>query len=386
MAKLEDAIRLLARLVAFDTTSRNSNLALIDFVQAELMAHGVACHVRPDASGRKANLHAIVGPAVAGGIALSGHVDCVPVEGQAWLADPFTLRRAAGRLTGRGACDMKGFVACMMVAGMAAAERELARPLHLLFTFDEETTFAGARQMAAEMPADAPLPAMCIVGEPTSMAPVIAHKGYASWNARVTGLSGHSSRYDTTANALSAAAEAVAWLAAQGRGFAASGRRDAGFTPPHTTVHAGTFQAGTVLNIVPDLAEFTFEVRAVPGDDPLAVLAGLQAHMEEVVMPPLQAVHPGCVAEFRERAFAPALGLPEGHELTLLTQRLTGHNHASRVSYGTEAGFYAGLGIPTIVCGPGDIAQAHQPEEWVTEADMAACLQHLARLTDMLAA
>ncbi len=386
MAQLEDAVGLLARLVAFDTTSRNSNLDLIHFVRAELEAHGIPCQVRPDESGRKANLHAVVGPAVAGGIALSGHVDCVPVEGQDWLADPFTLRRAAGRLTARGACDMKGFVACMLVAAGAAARRELARPLHLLITFDEETTFAGARQMAASMPTDAPLPAMCVVGEPTSMAPVIAHKGYASWDARVTGLSGHSSRQDSTANALHAAAEAVAWIAARARAFASTGRRDPGFTPPHTTVHAGTFQAGTVLNIVPDLATFTFEVRSVPGDDPLAVLAALRDHLETTVMPPLRAVHPACVATFTERAFAPALALAEDHALTLLTQRITGRNSAGRVSYGTEAGFYQGIGIPTIVCGPGDIAQAHQPEEWLPEADLATCLHYLGRLTETLAA
>ena len=386
MVQSEEVVRLLARLVAFDTTSRNSNLDLIHFVRDEMAARGFACHLRPDASGRKANLHAVIGPAVAGGIALSGHVDCVPVEGQAWLANPFVLRRAEGRLTGRGACDMKGFVACMLVAGFAAAGRQLARPLHLLLTFDEETTFAGARQMAATLPEDAPLPAMCVVGEPTSMAPVIAHKGYASWDVRVTGLSGHSSRQDATANALHAAAEAVAWIAARSRAFAVNGRRDAGFTPPHTTVHAGTFHAGTVLNIVPDLAEFTFEVRSVPGDDPLAVLAALRDHMETTVMPPLRAVHPGCVAEFRERAFAPALALAEDHALTLLTQRITGRNHAGRVSYGTEAGFYQGIGIPTIVCGPGDIALAHQPEESVPEADLAECLRYLTWLTDTLAA
>lgn len=386
MAELEDAVGLLARLVAFDTTSRNSNLALIRWVEATLAAQGIACTVQPDASGQKANLHAMIGPAVTGGIAFSGHVDTVPVEGQAWRADPFALRRADGVLTARGACDMKGFVACMIAVAKEARTMPLARPLHLLVTFDEETTFAGARQMAAQLPATAPLPAMCVVGEPTSMAPVIAHKGYASWDARCFGLTGHSSRYDTTANALEIAAEAVAWLSARGRAFAREGRRDEGFTPPHTTVHCGTFQAGTVLNIVPDLADFTFEVRSVPGDDPLAVLRALEAHLEEVVLPPRRAIFPQARAEFRERALAPALSLPEDHALTLLTQRITGRNQAGRVSYGTEAGFYQGIGIPTIVCGPGDIAQAHQPEESVPEADLAACLAYLHRLVETLAA
>jgi acetylornithine deacetylase len=386
MAELEDAVRLLARLVAFDTTSRNSNRDLIRWAEAELAAHGIVSVLRPDASGAKWNLHAVIGPAVAGGIALSGHVDTVPVDGQDWRADPFALRRAHGVLRARGVCDMKGFVACMLAVAADAARTPLARPLHLLLTFDEETSFAGARQMAADMAEDAPLPAYCVVGEPSSMAPIVAHKGYASWDASAFGLTGHSSRWDATANALEMAAEAVAWLAAAARRSAAEGRRDQRFTPAHTTIHAGTLHAGTVLNIVPDRADFSFEVRGIPGDDPLTVLAALEAACERSILPPRRAAFPGARFAFAERAFALPLSLPEDHALTLLTQRLTGRNQAGHVSYGTEAGFYQGLGIPTIVCGPGDIAEAHQPEESIPEAELAACLRYLGALVETLAA
>lgn len=380
----QEAITLLERLVSFDTTSRNSNLPLIRWAESWLAAHGVESRVTLDASGEKANLHAVVGPRAAGGIALSAHVDCVPVDGQAWRADPFTLRREAGRLIGRGTADMKGFAACAIATMPRLAGLPLRRPLHLCLTHDEETTAAGARRLVPTLGEEQPPPAFCIVGEPTGMAPVIAQKGYASWDVTVTGLSGHSSRATETANALQAAAEGVAWLSARARAFAAEGRRIEGFEPPWTTVHVGTFRAGVILNIVPDRAEFTFEVRSIPGDDPAEVLAGLRAFMEDMVLPPLRAVAPGARMEVRQRSILPGFDLPEDAPLALLVQRLTGRNHAARVSYGTEAGFFQDAGIAAIVCGPGHIAQAHQPEEWVVESKMAACMDFLGRLAGTL--
>jgi acetylornithine deacetylase len=218
------------------------------------------------------------------------------------------------------------------------------------------------------------------------MSPVIAHKGYASWDVTVTGLAGHSSRAGETANALQAAAEGIAWLTAQARRFAREGRRAEGFDPPFTTVHAGTFAAGSILNIVPDRADFTFEVRTVPGDEYEPVLAGFIRHMEEVALAPLLPSGPRCTMRIAPRSVLPACDLAEDAPLTLLVQRLTGRNSAGRVSYGTEAGIYQGAGIPTIVCGPGHIAQAHQPEEWVAESEIAACMAFLDRLGGTLVA
>lgn len=380
MSSIARAIALLERLVAFDTTSARSNADLIAFVRQELAAQGIESRVMME--GEKANLHAIIGPRVAGGIALSAHVDVVPVEGQAWLADPFVLRREKGHLIGRGACDMKGFLACALAMVPAMLAADLARPFHLCLTHDEETSFRGADRLMDELGHDGPPPALCIVGEPSGMAPIVAHKGYASWNVVFTGLSGHSSRADETANALMAAAEAVAWLKAEARRFATQGRRVAGFAPEYTTVHVGTFHAGTVLNIVPDRAEFTFEVRNVPGDLAEEILARFVAHVESAILPELRAIHPTSAMTVTPRAVAPALDLDESHPLLALAQRASGSNSLGFVSYGTEAGFYQRAGIPAIVCGPGDIAQAHKPEEWIAESQIEACCNFLARLIE----
>lgn len=371
---------MLAKLVAFDTTSALSNLPLIEFVAAELEAHGVDSRVMTQ--GDKANLHAIIGPRVEGGLALSAHVDCVPVAGQAWLADPFTLRREGEKLIGRGTTDMKGFLACILAMLPEFTAAHLARPFHICLTHDEETSFRGAARLMPVLGRYAPPPAFCVVGEPTGMTPVIAHKGYASWEVVFTGLSGHSSRAHETVNALMAAAEAIAWLKAEARHFAGEGRRVEGFEPPHTTIHAGTFQSGTVLNIVPDRAEFTFEIRPVPGDSAPGILARFIAHVESAILPGMRAVFPEAGMQLRVRANAPPLGLPESDPLVLLAQRASGSNRAGFVSYGTEAGYYQQAGIPSIVCGPGDIAQAHQPEEFITTTQLLACRDFLARLIE----
>jgi acetylornithine deacetylase len=381
-----DAVGMLARLVAFDTTSARSNLACIDFTRDTLAGLGVEAWVIPDSAGTKAALHAIIGPRVAGGVALSAHSDCVPVEGQAWQADPFALRRQDGRLVGRGAVDMKGFWACALAAVPGLLARDLKRPIHLCLSFDEETTMAGAPLLVGALAAHAPPPAMCIVGEPTRMAPVVAHKGYASWEATVTGRTGHSSLTHRTANALEAAAEAVTTLKRIARRFAADGRRAPGFEPPWTTVHTGTFRAGTILNIVPDLAEFVFEVRSVPGDAAEAVLAELQATLERDVLPGLRAAAPDAGFTFRRRCDAPPCDLADDAPLLALVQACGAAGAPERVAYGTEAGFFQRAGIATLVCGPGDIAQAHQPEEWIAEAEIAACTAFLDRLGSRLAA
>ena len=381
-----DTVGMLARLVAFDTTSARSNLALIGFVRDTLAESDVESRVVPDATGTKAALHAIIGPRVAGGVALSAHSDCVPVEGQAWAADPFALRRADGRLTARGTVDMKGFWAGVMAAVPGFVGRDLKRPIHLCLSFDEETTFAGAPLLVNDIVAHGPPPAACIVGEPTRMAPVVAHKGYASWEVTVTGATGHSSLTHRTANALEAAAEAVAWLKRRARRFAQEGRRADGFEPPWTTVHTGTFHAGTILNIVPDRAEFVFEVRSIPGDDAESVLAELRAELEREVLAELRRVAPDAGLTFRRRCDAPPCDLPEESGLLRLVRDCGARGAPARVPYGTEAGVFQAAGIATLVCGPGDVAQAHQPEEWIAEAELAACDRFLAALGDRLAA
>lgn len=377
---------MLARLVAFDTTSRNANLELIGFVRAWLDRHGVAYRVSTDASGQKANIHAIIGPQAAGGIALSGHVDTVPVDGQAWSADPFTLRAADGRLYARGAADMKGFVAACLAAVPELAARKLARPLHLFITHDEETDMAGARELVADLAASGLKPAMCVVGEPSLMQPILGHKGRLALRVVARGKPGHSSEPAKGVNAIGAAAETIGYLNGEARRFAAEGPFDAGFDPPHTTVHVGTIQGGTILNIIPERCEFIMEWRTVPADDFFAQVERLRAHLAAVVEPAMRAVDAGCGFTLEVMNWIPGMRLPGGHVLADLVKQLTGANAAGYVSYGTEGGLYEQAGIPTIVCGPGAIAQAHQPDEWIAQTQLDACDAFIRRLADRLAA
>lgn len=375
---------MLARLVAFDTTSRNSNLALIGFIRTYLDGHGVPYRVSTNADGSKANLHATIGPAAPGGIALSGHVDTVPVDGQAWSADPFTLRRDGGRLYARGACDMKGFVAAFLAAVPALKARRLPKPMHLFISYDEETGCAGAERLIVDMADSGLKPALCIVGEPSGMRPILAHKGKLNLQVRVHGKPGHSSEPDKGVNAVHAAAEAIAYVAAEARRFAAEGPFEDGFDPPHTTIHVGTVQGGTILNIIPERAEFVMEWRNIPADDCQREVERLRAHVARAIEPAMHAVSPDTGFGYEMLVNMPGMSLAPEHELTTLIKQLTGSNSTGKVSYGTEAGFYQEAGIPTIVCGPGHIAQAHQPDEWIAESELAACDTFIRKLADRL--
>ncbi len=377
---------MLARLVAFDTTSRNSNVKLIDFARAWLDSHAVPYRISTSADGQKANLHAIIGPLAAGGIALSGHVDTVPVDGQAWTRDPFTLHPDGGRLYGRGATDMKGFVASCLAAVPDLKARPLARPVHLFITFDEETTMDGARRLVSDLHESGLRPSLCVVGEPSLMQPILAHKGRLALKVSVRGKPGHSSEPFRGVNAVMAAAEAISFVSAEARRFAAEGPFEQGFDPPHTTTHVGTIQGGTILNIIPERCEFVMEWRAIPGQDPHALAARLRDHVARSIEPAMHAVDPSTGFTFEIIGDIPGMGLPEAHDLASLVKQLTGFNSTGKVSYGTEGGIYEAAGIPSIVCGPGAIQQAHQPDEWIAQSQLDACDSFIRRLADRLAA
>jgi len=377
---------MLARLVAFDTTSRNPNIALIDFARAWLDRHGIPYRLSTDPTGGKANIHAIVGPDVRGGIALSGHVDVVPVDGQAWTSDPFALKRANGKLYGRGSADMKGFVASCLAAVPALKARGLAKPVHLFITYDEETDMGGARRLIDDLTESGRAPQFCIVGEPSLMQPILAHKGRLALQVTVRGLAGHSSEPAKGVNAIHAAAEAIAYVAAEQRRFAAEGPFVDGFDPPHTTPHVGTIQGGSILNIIPERASFVMEWRCVPGDNPQAEVERLRNHVASMIEPAMKRVDPACGFTLEVIDDIPGMALDAEHALATLTKRLAGFNSAGKVSYGTEGGLYQQAGIPTIVCGPGDIAQAHKPDEFIAESQLDACDAFIRRLGDHLAA
>ena len=376
---------MLARLVAFDTTSRNSNLELIGFVRAWLDGHGVPCRLSHDPGGGKANIHAVIGPYDPGGIALSGHVDTVPVDGQAWSGDPFALRREKGRLYGRGACDMKGFVASMLAAVPDLAGRQLKKPVHLFISYDEEVGCWGAQRLVQDLEESGLKPALCVVGEPSLMRPIVAHKGKLNVIVRVRGLTGHSSQPARGVNAVHAAAEAIAYVAADARRFATQGPFEEGFDPPHTTVHVGTVRGGTILNIIPDRAEFHMEWRNIPADDPGRELQRLKDYVGDQIEPDMHKVRAVTGFAYEVQVHMPGLSLSPDHELTALVRQVSGSNSVGKVSYGTEGGYYQNAGIPTIVCGPGDIAQAHQPDEWIAEDQLAACDHFIRALVDRVA-
>ncbi|MEJ0014989.1 MAG: acetylornithine deacetylase [Acetobacteraceae bacterium] len=385
-ASRQSTADLLAKLVSFDTTSRNSNLALIGFVRAYLDAHGVPYRVSTDATGGKANLHAIVGPQAAGGLALSGHVDTVPVDGQAWSADPFTLRRADGRLYARGSADMKGFVAACLAAVPDMQARNLARPLHLFISYDEEVGCLGAQRLIEDLDASGLKPGLCVVGEPSGMQPILAHKGKLNLRVMVRGLTGHSSEPARGVNAIQAAGEALAYVAAEARRLAKEGPFEDGFDPPHTTIHVGTIQGGTILNIIPERCEFIMEWRTIPFDDAARHVDRLRQFVAANIEPAMHAVSAATGFDYEVLTTLPGLALDADHELTAIVKQVTGANATGKVSYGTEGGYYQGAGIPTIICGPGHIAQAHQPDEWIAQDQLDACDAFIRRLADRVLA
>jgi acetylornithine deacetylase len=373
---------LLARLVSFDTTSRNSNLALIGFVRDYLDGHEVPYRISTDASGEKANIHAIVGPQTKGGIALSGHVDTVPVDGQAWTADPFTLRRADGRLYARGSADMKGFVSACLAAVPAMKALHLARPLHLFISYDEEVGCLGAQRLLRDLDESGLKPALCVVGEPSGMQPILAHKGKLNLRVAVRGLPGHSSEPSKGVNAIQAAGEALAYIAGEARRLSREGPFEDGFDPPHTTIHVGTIQGGTILNIIPERCEFIMEWRTIPGDDADRHVERLRQFVAAHIEPAMHAVSARSGFDFEVVNTMPGLSLDADHPLTEIVKQITGSNSTGKVSYGTEGGYYQGADIPTIICGPGHIAQAHQPDEWIAQEQLDACDAFIRRLAD----
>ncbi|HEY4133677.1 MAG TPA: acetylornithine deacetylase [Alphaproteobacteria bacterium] len=372
-AGISDSVDLLRQLVSFDTTSRNSNLALIEFLRDRLADHGVDSQLYRDGSGGKANLYATLGPQDVGGLMLSGHTDVVPVDGQDWSGDPFALRELDGQLYGRGACDMKGFIAVAMALLPALRRSELRRPVHFAFTFDEEVGCLGAKDLAVQLRGMAVRPAFCLIGEPTGMRVVNGHKGRLAMRCHVHGKEGHSALPDQACNAVEAAAEIIAKLKTLSRRLRDQGPHEPGFEPTHSTVQTGLVQGGTALNIVPRDCSFDFEIRNLPSQDPLTLFAEIERHAFEHVLPDMRRTAPDAAIAFQELSRAPGLLPNDDDALLKVALAATGDNVARKVSFGTEAGLYQGADIPTIVCGPGHIAQAHKPDEFVALDQLARC-------------
>ncbi|MGL4311657.1 MAG: acetylornithine deacetylase [Paracoccaceae bacterium] len=378
---INDVIDHLARLVGFDTTSRNSNLPIIDYIEAFLASHGIAsCRYEHD-GGRKANLYATIGPADRGGILLSGHTDVVPVDGQDWASDPFTLTRRNDRLYGRGACDMKGFLAAMLAAVPDLVRRRLNIPVHLAFSCDEEVGCTGVVPMITGIVAEHPLPMMAVVGEPTMMQVISAHKGYMTFVTEITGVAAHSSDPGAGASAIMAAVPLLATLGAIADDLRQAPDPASRFNPPCTTLNVGTITGGNATNIVPAACSFIWELRPLPGFDtgPLLERFSPVAALAEKEM---RSRHPAARIVTRPLVDMPGLAATPGSEVERLALHFARGNSVSAVPYGTEAGLFRQAGIPTVVCGPGSIEQAHRPDEYIEIDQLRACAEFLRRLAD----
>ena len=374
-------------LVGFDTTSRDSNLALIHWIRDYLAGHGIASTLTFDDERRKANLFATLpardGNATTGGIVLSGHTDVVPVDGQAWSTDPFVATQVGDRVHGRGVTDMKSFSATGLALVPLFLSRPLERPLHFALSYDEEVGCIGVRRLIAELPSRGIAPAGCIVGEPTGMRLAVAHKGKKSWRCRVRGHEAHSSLTSRGVNAVEIAAEIVAYLAAMARRFREAGRRDDAYDVPYTTVHVGTIRGGTALNIVPRDCVFDFEVRHLPFDDPDRLFEEVREYAETFV-PAMHAVAPDTGIAFDPMSTLPGFDTHDGSTITALGHECCGTEGATKVSFGTEASLFHAASIPTVICGPGHIEQAHQPDEWASLEQLARCETFMRRLAARL--
>jgi acetylornithine deacetylase len=376
---------LLAALVGFDTTSAKSNLALIGFVEDHLKNHRIGSLRVPSADGLKADLFATIGGSGDGGIGLSGHSDCVPVEGQRWTSDPFTLTERHGKLYGRGSCDMKGFLACVLASVPLFKSRALKEPVHILISYDEEVGCTGVRPLIARLGKDLPRPRAIIVGEPTGMAVIDAHKRIDAYRTIVHGREAHSSLPALGVNAISAAAALVGELDRIGTDIAKK-ENDPRFQPPFSTVSVGTIKGGTAANIVPKLCEFQWQVRSLPQATPASAPRDLAAFAEKALLPKMKQVTQEASIETTAENSVPAFVAGKASEAVALALKLTGASETQAVSYTTEAGLFEHAGYPSVICGPGDIAQAHAADEFVSVEQLDACMAFLVMLADELSA
>jgi acetylornithine deacetylase len=374
------SLEFIRRLVAFPTVSRESNLELIEFARSHLVAAGAVTRLTYDDDLRKANLFATLGPGGGGGVVLSGHTDVVPVDRQVWASDPFELSERDGRFYGRGCADMKSFVAIVLALAPEFVRRRLKQPLHIALSYDEEVGCIGVGRLIEDLDAAGIHPDACIVGEPTMMRPVIAHKGKLSYRCTVHGLSCHSAYAPQGVNAVEAAAEAVAFLKGMARRYRDHGPYDRGFDIAHTTVHTGVIRGGTALNIVPNECVFDFEFRNLPGDDPGAMIAEFKKHIATVIEPEMRAVDPACGFTIAPLSAMPALSNAPEAEIVGLAQELSDQQGYGKVSFGTEAAHFQRRGIPAVVCGPGSIAQAHKADEFVETEQVLKCEAFMRRL------
>ena len=359
---------MIEQLVGFNTVSRDSNLSLIDFVQNYLDDHGIPSTLVASDDGEKSNLYAPVGPLEEGGVVLSGHTDVVPVDGQDWHTDPFLLTEDSGKLYGRGTCDMKGFIGIAL--SLVPDMKSLRRPIHFALSYDEEIGCRGAPSMIEEMVTGIPAPEAVIVGEPTSMGAVTGHKGIVGLKTTVRGYETHSSQTNRGVSAVMNAARLVSYLGAMAERLERDTPSDNGFNPHNTSIHVGVINGGTAMNIVSRHCEFVWDVRNIPGDNPDILIEEFEKYCKEEVLPEMRRRWSDCFIRTEVIARAPEFA-PKTSAALELVQAITGTQDTDRGAYVAEAGLFQAAGFPTVMCGPGSIDQAHQPDEFISLEQVA---------------
>jgi acetylornithine deacetylase len=382
--RLAAALDMLEGLISFDTVSSKSNLELVAFVEDYLKSLGIAYLKVPNSTGDKAALFATIGPNRDGGVVLSGHTDVVPVEGQSWSSDPFKLRREAGRLYGRGTCDMKGFDAICLSMIPEFLNARLTRPVHILLSYDEETTCRGPLDTIARFGADLPRPGAVLIGEPTLMQVADAHKSVAGYSTIVHGHAAHSSKPNLGASAVEAACDLVTELYRFADELAAEGDPSGRFDPPASTIHVGTIHGGTARNIMAKRCVFHWEFRALPGIAQNLALRHLEDYAARVVAPKLTRYAADAFIETVTEVEVPGLKPESGSAAETLALKLAHSNRTIAVPYASEAGQFQLANVPTVVCGPGSIDQAHQPDEYIDVAQIEVCIAFMRRLATEL--
>jgi acetylornithine deacetylase len=380
--------KLLHDLVSFDTTSRNSNLELITYVEEYLSGFGIASQRIHDETGGKANLYATIGPQDLPGVMLSGHTDVVPVDGQSWSTDPFSVAMKGGRFFGRGTADMKGFIACVLAQVPQMLEMPLQTPIHIAFSYDEEIGCIGVHRLLDLLETLPVCPAMGVVGEPTSMKIINAHKGKQGWRVNVRGRAAHSAYPVEGVNAVEIAAELICHIRRIYSAVPEAGPIDNAYRVPHSTLHVGPIHGGRALNIVPDECEFSFEVRHLPEETAQGYFQQVVSYAEEVLVPVMRSVDPQTGISFEALAGYPGLRTADDAPVVRFIQTLLDDAQTpGKISFGSEAGLFGEqVGVPCVVCGPGSILQAHRPDEYVDVGQLVHCWDFLGRLISHLQA
>lgn len=379
-----NSIQILEKLIGFPTVSRDSNLDLINFVAKLLEAHGIASTIIENDEGTKANLYATVGPDDVSGIMLSGHTDVVPIDGQNWTKPPFEMTESDGRLYGRGTADMKGFVAAAIAACIKASKMKLATPLHLALSYDEELGCLGVHSLIDMLKAAPQKPLLCIIGEPTNMQVATGHKGKVGARAICTGREGHSALAPLALNAIHLGCDFVNVLRDEQARLVEEGARDGDYDISYSTVHVGKMNAGVALNIVPNHCQIDFEIRNVAADDPKEIMDRIKGGAERIVSE-ASAIAPEAAIDINIFNTYPGLDTPTDSKAVAFVKSLTGANGTIKVAFGTEGGLFSrDLGTPTVVCGPGSMAQGHKPDEFVSIEQMGRCDEMLDKLLERL--